>query len=197
MKASDLANKILAIAEKQTKAKNVNVKIFVTEDKDKDVLIYADSIKHDQLQIGGFNTFRKNVNVLTSYFNGVNIQGLPIRMEIGEYSLKFTGGKFSDNTNNLFNSLVARNGGFMMKKEIAKEIKETIVDNFLPEGSSILHFLSLCTAVEGLTLDVINGAASLITYDSVSKKLIAKDLPKAVETEETKAVEAKTKTEKV
>ena len=110
MKKSELkifADGLEKIQKNHAVAKKVTLKITSMIDASEKI-IYSQEIKADELQVGNFNAFRKEVNILTTYHNGLNIAETDCKLEIGGKIFKFKGGKFASKLNLLVNQAVTR-----------------------------------------------------------------------------------------
>lgn len=145
-------------------AKDVNFKITTTIE-GKPLVIYDRAVKANDLQIGNFNSFRKDVNELTSYHNGINISELPCVLEVGGKKFAFKGGKFASNLNALVNSAVVRGGFFGVKHSLKLEAKKKIMEAIVPKDASILQYLEASEFLNNYTSEQISQGASLMRLD--------------------------------
>ena len=177
MKKSELkifADGLEKIQKNHAVAKKVTLKITSMIDASEKI-IYSQEIKADELQVGNFNAFRKEVNILTTYHNGLNIAETDCKLEIGGKIFKFKGGKFASKLNLLVNQAVTRSGTAGMKRSIKLDAKKAIMDKFVPADANLLQFIDASEFLEKYTDEQISQGTSMLQFaedGTITTKLI-------------------------
>ena len=175
-----------ALMQKTVNAKKVKISITAVIG-GQSVTVYSDEVEANELQTSGYDAFRREVNDLTTYYRGMNIAGAKCVLSIGEYKFDFVGGKFVSNLNTLVNGAVLRVGGanrkgmLGKKHELKREEKKALMDKLVPQGSSLLQWISVSAFLDKYEDADIKQASSALIFDDKGALIFDKPATKEIE----------------